>query len=641
MHLTKAFRKYSRPLLMVIMSLLLVAFLLQDILSGARSVRGGYNEKIGEAFGEPVYSHDLERSRNDVNVANDVGIGISTRTPDDYVDVYLLTEEARRSGVRVGTDRVKAVLEDMGVTDAQLRRIQDVKHLSYERIYESIGRILAVLELARLQANGVGVSFPQLEVEYRDREQSAIAKLSALEAKAFLASVPQPTDEELLAFFEECKDRTTKHEEDKLQFGYKLPDRVQIEYLTVDPAKLLDQIQIKEPDARRFFDEHRSSYYTEVPNFGPQPDEEGQPPRPTRVFMEYEQAREKVRNDFRQLKARELAQSIVNDVQREAHRPWASSPPGADKYRPAPAVPAPSFEELEQKFSVESPVEYHKTELVDRAELAKEPGIGRAFYSEGPLRIAVAELAFRVNGLFTPGEKDPKPVLNVLEPSDVVSLVQTDPTLRRQVPVQSYVFRVIRAVPSAPPESIDEVREKLIEDWKSAKAYEITVANAQKLADRAREVGLSAAVEESTELREILSAADAAGAPETEAAPATGAYMKALGPQEGSVTRTAPFVRGVGPVGRLAKELFALADTPAGGTAPAHRVAWAPLAVQQRCVVGELVEVKPIYATTFEATRSSRAEVALTREESEVRQRWLSSENVRQRAHYVAIQPSR
>src|SRR5262249_26971284 len=158
-----------------------------------------------------------------------------------------------------------------------MRHVADNHRMSFDDIYDSAARFFAVRSFADLQAAAVGASLPELEVNYRDqREQVAIA-YSVLDAHAFLDDVPEPAEDELKALFEEAKNRVSAHQEDKLVFGYQLPDRVQIEWITLDPKRIEDQVQIRETQVRDWFNEHRDKYFTEVPAQQP---EEGQPAAP-------------------------------------------------------------------------------------------------------------------------------------------------------------------------------------------------------------------------------------------------------------------------------------------------------------------------------------------------------------------------
>ena len=217
---------------MVFMSLLLVVFLIQPVLSRSMGRGQGHKVKLGEAFGKDVFNTDTQNAAVKRSIAEGFGFydAAAVRDPLDY---YLLLEEARRAGVRMGTDQVKRVLSQAGATDRQLARLQQEFKLSYNRLYEILGEWLAVRMLCTVQASALDTSLPRAELAYRDEKQKADVRLSVLDSYAFLNQVPAPTEKELQDFFEEARDREPVFTEDEVQYGYRQPDRVQkrTEYL--------------------------------------------------------------------------------------------------------------------------------------------------------------------------------------------------------------------------------------------------------------------------------------------------------------------------------------------------------------------------------------------------------------------------
>jgi hypothetical protein len=197
----------------------------------------------------------------------------------------------------------------------------------------------------------------------------------------------------------------------------------------------------------------------------------------------------------------------------------------------------------------------------------------------------------------------------------------------------------VQVAPDAPPVALDEVRAQVLADWKLARAFELARAEAEKLAARAREIGLAAAVEEAGELKDLLLAADPPQVPEIEGpqpAP-TNTYLDLLKPvSPPALVRTTKNVMRVGAVQELPRRVFALAEesVPEGG----HRVGAVPVATNQKWVVAELTEIKPMYAGQFETHVAqgpgNREELNLFNSD------WVASERVKQRTGFIqAAQP--
>ena len=632
MKLSKYLRQNSRTLLMVFMSLLLVSFLIPQTIQGLGGGDRALNAKLGQAFGRPVTNRDVEQAHADLQTLSRT-LGLAAFSEENVLDYLLQVEEARRMGIHTGRDEVKAFLASGGVTDDVLRNIQRSTHRSYDQIYDCIGRFLTIERLGQLQASAVTASLPRQELAYRDSGQQAVAQLSFINDKAFLRLVPEPTEEQLQAFFNECKTRKTATSEDKLEFGYLLPDRVQVEYLTVDPAKVKNKITVQTVQVKRFFEDNAQRYK--------KPDPLASQPAPgapaARVPMTFDEARDFAREDYREARAIETAQRAINDLYVEAHQSWSSPAKDPEGFDPAPANVV-SFEELKQRATVD--VEYGKTELLGSEQLAKIPNFGTARLLLGRQAMFMPDLALRVKGILAQDPNDGKPVLNLMEPAPVLLSSKKDQNTGQLVPYQAYLFRVVEAAPTAPPESLEPIRTQVIADWKLVQAHELARVRAEALAARARQVGLAAAVEEATELKELLAAADRADAEVTGATsgPAATEYAQDLQPvttdtlnrRYGVIRRMSMLPPNVPPA------IFALADTPAdAAAAETHRLTTIPVASQNRWVVAQLDEVKPLYEGVFEQKLAALVQGSEKTERDRFLKDWIAEKNVKERTGFV------
>jgi hypothetical protein len=635
MKLSKYLRQNSRMLLMVFMALLLVSFLIPQTIQGLGGGNRGLNAKLGKAYGRAVTTRDMERAQVDMQMLWRAGLA-PAMSDESLLEYILQSQEAQQLGIHVGREEVKALLLSRGFGDDRLRDLQRVSRRSYDQIFDTIGQWWAVNLMVELQASAVLTSLPRQELAYRDGTQQAVAQISFVDDKAFLRLVPEPTNEQLQAFFDECKGRKTAHTADKLEFGYLLPDRAQVEYLTVDPQKIKDKISVQAVQVKRFFDDNPQRYSKPDPLAQPAPN--GQIPR---VPMTFEEARDFARKDYREARAVEMAQRQINDFYIEAHQPWATSSRGEDGFI-IPPQDVVSFEDLKKRATVD--VEYGKTDLLGAEQLAALPGIGSAGVQEGREVMTLAELALRAKGILTKDPNDGLPVLNVLEPAPVLISTKKDQT-GREVPFQGFLFRVVRAAPSAPPESLEPIRAQVIEDWKLVQAHELARARAEALAVRARQVGLAKAVEEATDLKGILSASDQAASQPASAtaAPATN-YVQDLQPVTPmQLTRRFGLLKGAsGPEvlpANIPDAVFALASTKTSEADP-HRVTSVPVANEYRWVVAQLDEIKPLYDGQFEAQLAKAVLSSENRERQRFVAEWMAPQNVKERAGF-AFEPGR
>ena len=145
------------------------------------------------------------------------------------------------------------------------------------------------------------------------------------------------------------------------------------------------------------------------------------------------------------------------------------------------------------------------------------------------------------------------------------------------------------------------MREQVVEDWKVYTACGLAAEQAEKLAARAREVGLAAAVAEATDLKALLTSAAQAATQPAGASSQMPPYVTNLEPYTPKgLTRNSRTVERLGFITSVQDAIFGLAEASAGEPATAHRVTVMSLANQFKWVIGELEEIKPIYAGDFE-----------------------------------------
>ena len=672
MNLTKLLRRYSRVLLMVFMSLLLVVFLVGTQLQEWAERRSNPTVKIGTSNFGDIELTDTLAVQTKKNLLERMGFADVQRV--EPVELYLLIEEARRMGIRVGRDQVRSMFQqspNVAQIEKQLAALQQQTGRSFNAMYDVAGEWLAVDQLVRSQADAFGNSVPRAELAFRDQRQQAEIVLSVLDSRAFVAMVAEPTEEELQAFFEERKERATAHTEDALEFGYVLPDRVRLEWLTVDPQKVETEVRIREREAQRFFEEFGANYTKSIAADPAASQPAGTPNQPAAsVPQTYEEAREQVRNDCRVNKSILEAQSLMNEIRQAAFEPWQTQPRDEQGFREAPPESAlVSFLALQERFSDRYRVEYGLTELLDAAGVLAEfdprPAYIRQYmgtrgspepvYVEGRTQLPLSQLAFRVQGLFEKPEvddadaraRDTLPVLAVFEPSPLLQKQGTNRGTRQPGPTQSYIFRVVEVAPSGPPASLDDVREQLTEDYKLWKAHELAGEHARQLAEAARLAGLKAAVEGNEELAALLTVAEeqwqAPAKPDPNSPPQSKPqYVRALGPNEPTkpVTRASTSLQWVGQnTQKVQNEVFALADAGTAEAGAGENIKVVEVSNLFKWAVVELEGIKPMYAGEFDEQRpvllGPVSGQAYWQTYSAIKQAWMYRDNVRQRCGFV------
>lgn len=644
--MTRVFRHYGRSLVLIVMCLLLAIFLIGDVVGMRGRGRGGSGRSdfaIGTAFGHTVYQSDLERAEQAAEIASRFGIGLplpgNVEQREHLICTYLLIEEARQAGVRFSREEAERVVN---TRDPQLAESVRVRYgQSMDGLYEAVSQVLGALVFAQTQAESATAESPaRLEHIYRDQFQQAEVQAAAIDAKGLLARVPEPTEEELTANFEAGKNREDGHTDDGLAFGYLTKDRVRIEYLTVDPKICENSIRVRDRDIQRFYDENTKRYTRPVATSAPTAP--GQKP-PTEVIPLAE-CRERVKADVRRERAIEESQRLMNDVLREARRPWDAITPDDKGVRAAPATEAQvSFEALAAKFAGEVAVERHTTELEDAATLAADPILGRAGELINQRRMPISALAFRVEGIATPAEADPTPILKRNEPKLAMT---PDMAGGQQKPYQLFVYRVLEVAPKGPPASLNDVRDKVIENVKLTKAYAMAGDYARSIAEKARAVGLAKALEEAGEVATILKEADAKSAAATQAASAPAQpvtnYAKLFEIHPAApFSRRSVFLPGIGAAPKLKDELFTDSTTSQPASQPAlqpgeHRVLVSRDPRDFRWILAQVDEIKPIYRGSYEAVRPQIEQQLSQSMSQQFLRLWADPQDIRRRSGFSA-----
>jgi len=629
----KFFRRYSRDQLQVFMSVLMVVFLIGDAIGRGIRRASAADVEIGEVYGHPVHLSDLRIVAEDARTAQRFGLPAPTVFAERDVlrslGLYLLAEEARQAGIIVGEDHVRELLRAQQVPAVAVERECRRANRNINAFYRALGRLVAVNVLFRLQAEAaLSESLPRLERAFRDAQEQARVLISVIPVDGLLDDVPDPTEEEMQAFFEQAHDRFTEHTDEELRFGYRQPDRIRLEYLTVDPQRIVEQVLISDKQARRFFEENQDRYWRALQE---QAGDQGPVLPPT-----YEEVRDRVRAEYRLVKAISEARQLVSQMQGDALRPWENLKPGESP----PADKIVAFRALRDRYSERYEVILRETGWVTREGFAGLPGLGAARYTVGQQAFPAVDLAFHVEGLVdaeAAADDDPLPLLRVNEPAPLVWTMRPDAS-GRPAPYQAFLFRVTQVQPSGPPESLDQVRQQVRADLRLVKAFERAGQLAEQLAAKAREVGLREAVEQAEDLRALLRDPAETVATTMPTTAATQRYLKMLQPYEPSQFGRQPTnLLNIGVAPRLHERVFEAAEQNPQPDKPLVLVV--PLAGARRWAVVQVLGLKPLYEGEFQNQRRNLEQQEMTQAALTFFQAWCDIDNIRRRTHYIAKQP--
>ena len=176
-------------------------------------------------------------------------------------DIYwlLLENEAELAGIRISNDDSSKLLARIMPQISQFTR----------EMQTTFGKLLAVLEYARMTCCGQDITTAQIMHNASQENETIDAEFVRFDSAVFAKTQSEPNEEEISAHFDKYKKSFADavSEENPYGFGYKLPDRVRLEYIAV---KLDDVSKIvtapTQEEAEEYYQRHREQFTTSVPS---------------------------------------------------------------------------------------------------------------------------------------------------------------------------------------------------------------------------------------------------------------------------------------------------------------------------------------------------------------------------------------
>ncbi|MEM7227888.1 MAG: hypothetical protein AAF432_03650 [Planctomycetota bacterium] len=226
----KFLRKYNTLILAIGGSLLLVVFLLGNAIPAVLQRMGGTSATVATlSNGKDISVTEWDVVQNEVEFLSRIGVSIPSvgqiRDPEHW---YLLTMEADQAGMIGGPS--SAVLEGF-ISAQELDQLALNAQLPRQFIYERFAKVSGVRRHVVNYMNTVKLSDARL-LDFAERLLPTVqAQIVVLEADAEQGTMP--SDAEINAHYQAFRD--VEPGEGEMGFGYRLPNRGQLEWLFVDP----------------------------------------------------------------------------------------------------------------------------------------------------------------------------------------------------------------------------------------------------------------------------------------------------------------------------------------------------------------------------------------------------------------------
>ncbi len=546
----KFFRKYNKIILVVGCVVLMIAFLIQPVMS--IFMPDPMKRVVGTVDGQKLTVRDLQAAEAQLQLyergLRPIAMLVNTLSDpaDRNLHWLLIKREARAMGLGASSTEIANALAMMGMDDAQVEElaqgfgaspgfiraavgdwlmIEQYRDLMRARAFEprivaDTGQTALTITspgLQRLQAlqqvfgymnaaqqaenymqaqlfmmmaqqielrtvlGAQRLSQPVLRAAFQDQRAQVSGRLLLIPAQQFLDQAPEPTDEQIAAHFEKYKS-LPPGESEPYGFGYRIPDRVKLVYLSVPYDAVLDTVTVSNTEALAEYEANKARYM-----MPPGPDAE--PKQAT--FLD---VRNDVMEELRQRKAREKVRQIIRAAQgriTDAERALTDDPEDR-RYKAIPeGYEPPSLTQiataLSEQFGLTVRVERRTENWVNADDLETLPGLGEARVEAASQFTPFADYALSARA-FDPALDNLAASFRLQQGLVSQPMIGPDGSM--------YLFRLTAAEPSDEPRELATVRERIVEDLQLLAAYEKLAEDVAFWEGKARTMGLDSVAEE-------------------------------------------------------------------------------------------------------------------------------------------------
>lgn len=185
----------------------------------------------------------------------------------------LLSDETEKAGIRIPNDQVGQLLGKVipqlfdGASYSQvINSIMSQRGIPEEQILATLGKLLSILQYAHTICSSEDVTTRQVENMAAYERETINVEFVRFDAVAFEEFQDRPSEEQILGQFNKYKNIIAGDvtEENPYGFGYKIADRVQLEYITLKLADVRGIVKAPTLDQmEEYYDSHKQQMFTE------------------------------------------------------------------------------------------------------------------------------------------------------------------------------------------------------------------------------------------------------------------------------------------------------------------------------------------------------------------------------------------
>lgn len=182
-------------------------------------------------------------------------LNIRQQAIDTLMERYLLYEAARRLKIEVSGSEIAgqiasvSTFQENGVFSPQRYQLfLDINRLTPEAYEATVSRDLLMAKVMELIKINAVVTPQEIQDNLELLTRKAVAKIIVLRPNDFVRSVPPPSEDDLLDFFE-----------DNIEI-YRVPETFKQAIAVVDPALMLDKVEVAVEEIQDWYDDRESDY---------------------------------------------------------------------------------------------------------------------------------------------------------------------------------------------------------------------------------------------------------------------------------------------------------------------------------------------------------------------------------------------
>ncbi|MFH1715976.1 MAG: hypothetical protein ABIF19_01375 [Planctomycetota bacterium] len=486
---------------------------------------------FSEQRASPMFVNQLKQTiRQNQYIISDKQINdIYRRQFPPNVYWYCLQKETQLAGISIPNSEVGELLGKLipqlfeGQTYSQrIGAIMKQSRIPQEQILTTVGKLLAVLQYSHMICSNEDVTTQQIMHAAGAEEEGIDVAFVKFDSAVFAKAQDQPGEAQLVEHFDKYKKffAGDVSEENPYCLGYKLPDRVQLEYIAVklDDVRTIAKLPTQD-DLEEYYDRNKEELFTQqVPS---------DPNDPNSPLMEkrksYAEVAGTISDQLLKNRINSTAERILQEARTLTDPNLTDTESGkvtAEQLKDKVGKYETAARQLSEKHKIK--VYSGRTGLLSAVDMQMDKQLA-TLYQQGtggnPVRLsqivfAVEELAASELGVFD----IPKPKLyeNIGPVKDMMA------EIRGPAGTIMAIVRVVKAEKASEPESINQtfstkplsldpnqadadkysysVREKVVEDVKKLAAMDTAKTEAREFVDLAKKGGWENSLKKLNEL---------------------------------------------------------------------------------------------------------------------------------------------